>query len=120
MDNIKPKTKKASSPKKEQRGDKKEDGKLKPSSLDKIDNIEELQKHENAEIYEKAMKIIETYFNDDDDEEDAAIAAQPAQDNGMYGFGMQQPGQPAAAPQQGAAPPAAPGAPAAAGGQQVI
>ena len=83
-----------------------------------MDNIEELQRHENTEIYEKAMKIIETYFNDDDEDEDAAIAAQPAQDNGMYGFGMQQPGQPAAVPQQGAAPPAVPGAPPA-GGQQV-
>ena len=33
-----------------------------------IDKIENLQSHDNNEIYEKAVKILETYWVEDDDE----------------------------------------------------
>lgn len=67
-----------------------------------LSKIEMLQQHENTGIYEKAVKIIETYFSQEDDEEDEAVA--PAQGGQMYQFAQQ--GAPAFA--QGAAPPAAP------------
>lgn len=33
-----------------------------------LDKIENLQNHDNTEIYEKAVKILETYWLDEDDE----------------------------------------------------
>lgn len=45
--------------------------------------IEALQQHENHEIYEKAVKILENYFGVEEDE-DAALA--PAQDGSMFTF----------------------------------
>lgn len=33
-----------------------------------LDKIENLQNHENMEIYQKAFRLIETYFGVDDDE----------------------------------------------------
>lgn len=35
---------------------------------DGLDKIENLQSHDNNEIYEKAVKILETYWTGDDDE----------------------------------------------------
>ena len=58
-----------------------------------LDKIEELQNHQNGEIYEKAMKIIQKYFGFDEDESDMAPAQQA---NGQFGFGA-----PAAAPPGG-------------------
>eukprot|EP00040_Diaphanoeca_grandis_P039665 m.259755 g.259755 ORF g.259755 m.259755 type:complete len:525 (-) comp38609_c0_seq1:292-1866(-) len=37
-----------------------------------LDNIEQLQNHENEQIYEKSLKIIETYFGEEDDADDLA------------------------------------------------
>ncbi|CAE6230495.1 unnamed protein product [Arabidopsis arenosa] len=34
-----------------------------------LEKIEDLQKHESEEIYEKALKILETYWDEEDDEE---------------------------------------------------
>lgn len=34
---------------------------------DGLDKIENLQSHDNTEIYEKAVKILETYWLDEDD-----------------------------------------------------
>jgi len=51
-----------------------------------LDKIESLQTHEQNEIYEKAMKIIEKYFGFES--EDAQIAPEVQGDN--YGFGVAQ------------------------------
>jgi len=50
-----------------------------------LDKIEGLQNHENQDIYEKAVKVLETYF-DVDDGLDENLA--PAMDAGGYQFGM--------------------------------
>jgi hypothetical protein len=43
-----------------------------------IDAIEELQNHENAEIYEACYELIQTYFYDDEEEENVTPAASKA------------------------------------------
>lgn len=48
-----------------------------------LEKIENLQSHDNNEIYEKAVKILETYWIDDDDEE---LAAGDTPQNG-FAFG---------------------------------
>jgi importin subunit alpha-6/7 len=50
-----------------------------------IEHLEQLQSHESVEVYEKAVYIIEQYFGSEDDE-DENIA--PAQENGMFSFGI--------------------------------
>jgi len=67
-----------------------------------LSKIEFLQQHENSDIYDKAVKIIETYFSQEDDDEDE-VAVPLAEQGGMYNFAQQG----GAAP-FGAAPPAAP------------
>jgi hypothetical protein len=54
---------------------------------DGLDKIEQLQSHQNNDIYEKAVKILELYFGGE--EEDADIA--PAMDNQQYQFGANAP-----------------------------
>jgi len=49
-----------------------------------LDKIENLQNHENADIYKQAFEIIEKYFSSDIDNEDEAVA--PAQSNGQFQF----------------------------------
>ena len=52
-----------------------------------LDKIEQLQNHEKNEIYEKASKIIQTYFGFEDDDS----ALQPEQTAaGNFGFGVAQ------------------------------
>lgn len=63
------------------------DGALATTIVDEaggIDKIEELQTHENAKVYEKAISIIETYFGA---EEEAADIA-PAADGSTFKFGI--------------------------------
>lgn len=58
-----------------------------------LDKIETLQTHQNNDIYEKAVKILENYFGlDDEDDEDLA----PEVDDGqqVYTFGSGQDGPP--------------------------
>jgi importin subunit alpha-1 len=50
-----------------------------------LDKIEALQSHQNNDIYEKAVKILETYFAAE--EEDTAIAPQIAPGQQAYQFG---------------------------------
>ena len=58
---------------------------------DGIDKIEKLQEHPETDIYNKANKIIQKYFNGEEEEE-SGIA--PSMDSNQYHFGQQQqPGQ---------------------------
>lgn len=43
-----------------------------------LEKIENLQSHDNNEIYEKAVKILETYWLEEDDTIDASDGPQPA------------------------------------------
>ncbi|CAA6654357.1 unnamed protein product [Spirodela intermedia] len=45
-----------------------------------LEKIENLQSHDNTEIYEKAVKILETYWLEDEDD------AMPTNDDGQAGF----------------------------------
>jgi len=54
-----------------------------------LSKIEQLQQHENNDIYEKAIKILETYFGVED-EEDGTLA--PAVDENAQAFTFGQPG----------------------------
>jgi len=56
------------------------------SEADGITKIEDLQQHSNNDIYEKCIKILETYFGAEDEEEMAALA--PTEAGGQFGFGM--------------------------------
>ncbi|KAL2490428.1 Importin subunit alpha-1 [Abeliophyllum distichum] len=47
-----------------------------------LEKIENLQSHDNNEIYEKAVKILETYWLEDDDDEPAP----PGEDASQQGF----------------------------------
>ena len=52
-----------------------------------LNKIEDLQQHSNNDIYEKCIKILETYFGVEDEEEMADL--RPAQEgDGTFGFGM--------------------------------
>ena len=53
-----------------------------------LTKIEALQQHENNDIYEKSIKILETYFGVE--EEDEAIAPAQAAGGQAYAFGAQQ------------------------------
>lgn len=43
-----------------------------------LEKIENLQNHDNTEIYEKSVKILETYWLEDEDEEAMPAADAPA------------------------------------------
>lgn len=49
-----------------------------------LDQLEELQRHENEEIYDKAVRIIRTYFDSEEEEEGLPLV------NGQFGFGAAQ------------------------------
>lgn len=61
---------------------------------DGLDKIEHLQEHQNEEIYEKAVGLLETYF--DLEEEENVVPA--IENQGTYSFGN---GAPPAPPQGG-------------------
>ena len=56
------------------------------SEAEGLNKIEELQQHSNNDIYEKCIKILETYFGVEEEEEMAALA--PTEADGQFGFGM--------------------------------
>mmetsp|Transcript_2861 Transcript_2861/g.4325 ORF Transcript_2861/g.4325 Transcript_2861/m.4325 type:complete len:452 (+) Transcript_2861:3-1358(+) len=64
------------------------------AEADGLTKIEDLQQHSNNDIYEKCIKILETYFGVDDEEEMPALA--PGMEGDQYTFsatqmdGMQQ------------------------------
>ena len=59
------------------------------SEADGLNKIEELQQHSNNDIYERCIKILETYFDVEEDGEMANIA--PTMQGDQFGFGMEQP-----------------------------
>lgn len=61
---------------------------------DGLDKVERLQEHQNEEIYEKAVGLLETYF--DLEEEENLVP--PGEPQGIYSFGQ---GGPAVPPQGG-------------------
>ena len=64
------------------------------SEAEGLAKIEDLQQHTNNDIYEKSIKILETYFGVEEEEEMANLA--PQMEGDQFGFGMgqqqQQPG----------------------------
>ena len=52
-----------------------------------LDKIEDLQNHENQEIYKIAFEIIDKYFGADSENEDEVVA--PSQSDGQYVFDVQ-------------------------------
>lgn len=49
-----------------------------------IEKLENLQDHENHEVYQKSMRIIETYFHGEDESENLA----PAVASNVFSFGL--------------------------------
>ncbi|WCJ23265.1 Importin subunit alpha [Euphorbia peplus] len=58
-----------------------------------VDKIENLQSHDNHEIYEKAVKILERYWIEEEDEDQNI--ADDGETNGELSFGTNQPNVPA-------------------------
>jgi importin subunit alpha-1 len=59
---------------------------------DGMDKLETLQSHANDEIYQRAVKILETYFGLEE-EEVASIQPDVAADGSAFNFGSQPPGE---------------------------
>jgi len=57
------------------------------AEADGLSKIEALQHHENTEIYEKAIRILETFFGAEEEEEDANIMPAVAGDQQTFSFG---------------------------------
>ena len=53
-----------------------------------LNKIEELQQHSNNDIYEKCIKILETYFGVDEEEEMANIVPEMAEDGNQFAFSV--------------------------------
>ena len=51
-----------------------------------LNKIEDLQQHSNNDIYEKCVKILETYFGVDEEEEMANIVPDMAEDGNQFAF----------------------------------
>mmetsp|Transcript_46285 Transcript_46285/g.56085 ORF Transcript_46285/g.56085 Transcript_46285/m.56085 type:complete len:567 (+) Transcript_46285:104-1804(+) len=56
------------------------------AEADGLVKIEELQQHNNNDIYEKSIKILETYFGVEDEEEMPALAPQMAEGGAQFAF----------------------------------
>ena len=54
------------------------------AEADGLSKIEDLQQHSNNDIYEKCIKILETYFGVDEEEEMPALA--PGMEGNPYTF----------------------------------
>ena len=61
------------------------------SEAEGLNKIEDLQQHTNNDIYEKSIKILETYFGVEEEEEMANLA--PQMEGDQFGFGMAAAGQ---------------------------
>eukprot|EP00586_Coscinodiscus_wailesii_P000077 CAMPEP_0172478006 /NCGR_PEP_ID=MMETSP1066-20121228/1680_1 /TAXON_ID=671091 /ORGANISM="Coscinodiscus wailesii, Strain CCMP2513" /LENGTH=564 /DNA_ID=CAMNT_0013237173 /DNA_START=29 /DNA_END=1723 /DNA_ORIENTATION=- len=56
------------------------------AEADGLVKIEELQQHNNNDIYEKSIKILETYFGVEDEEEMPALAPQMVEGGAQFAF----------------------------------
>eukprot|EP00538_Stauroneis_constricta_P000671 CAMPEP_0119546642 /NCGR_PEP_ID=MMETSP1352-20130426/972_1 /TAXON_ID=265584 /ORGANISM="Stauroneis constricta, Strain CCMP1120" /LENGTH=558 /DNA_ID=CAMNT_0007591363 /DNA_START=104 /DNA_END=1780 /DNA_ORIENTATION=+ len=56
------------------------------SEAEGLNKIEDLQQHSNNDIYDKCIKILETYFGVEEEEEMAGLA--PTMQDDQFGFGM--------------------------------
>merc|ERR1712115_557358 len=56
------------------------------SEAEGLNKIEDLQQHSNNDIYEKCIKILETYFGVEDEEEMPTIAPQMAEGGTAFSF----------------------------------
>jgi len=56
---------------------------------DGLDKIEKLQKHQNNDIYDRSLRILETYFGGEEEEEDTNIT--PEQGANTFSFGAKPP-----------------------------
>merc|ERR1711972_137258 len=65
---------------------------MKIEECEGLDKLENLQSHENEDVYKKALKIIETYFSDEDD--DTGIAGNPQGDQFQFSNPSSTPHQP--------------------------
>lgn len=52
-----------------------------------LDGLENLQRHDNEEIYDKSIALLRTYFESEEDE-DAMAAPAVDQDKDQFSFGM--------------------------------
>jgi hypothetical protein len=52
-----------------------------------LTKIEDLQQHSNNDIYEKCIKILETYFGVEDEEEMPQLAPQMVEGGDQFAFG---------------------------------
>ncbi|KAG6437441.1 hypothetical protein SASPL_102358 [Salvia splendens] len=59
-----------------------------------LDKIENLQSHDNNEIYEKAVKILEKYWVEEDDDQNLADGADANQGDGGFSFANGKPNVP--------------------------
>ncbi|KAL7082169.1 hypothetical protein ACP275_14G082600 [Erythranthe tilingii] len=59
-----------------------------------LDKIETLQSHDNNEIYEKAVKILEKYWAEEDEDQNIADAGVDGNNNQGFNFGNNQPNVP--------------------------
>jgi importin subunit alpha-1 len=50
-----------------------------------LEKIENLQTHDNNEIYEKAVKILETYWLEEDEDQNGAVGGEVSQSNFTFG-----------------------------------
>lgn len=53
-----------------------------------VDKLELLQEHENEEVYEKSVKILETYFGGEEDIESENVAPQGNMNSNTFSFGV--------------------------------
>jgi importin subunit alpha-6/7 len=61
------------------------------SEAEGLNKIEDLQQHSNNDIYEKAIKMLETYFGVEEEEEMTSIAPGTVVEGNHFQFGMQAP-----------------------------
>jgi Atypical Arm repeat len=58
--------------------------------LDGVQIIENLQEHQNLDVYEKAVSIVETFFGGEEVDEDENLVPE-TNDNGTFTFGISSP-----------------------------
>jgi len=54
-----------------------------------LDNLEVLQRHENEEIYDKAVKILRNYFDSEEAEDPSIVPEVGANNQFVFGSGVQ-------------------------------